>query len=100
MTRSLPSMGPSMGDHDGALRAEGAGVARVSRPARWAVSPLDFCVHMVSMENDHPPDGLKARCAAVLPTVVNQHDQPPPGPPCERCRLMFLADFGRDSSAC
>lgn len=84
---------PSVGHQGGALRADGARPARASRPWRWVVSPLDLSVHMVLPEGDHPPGGLKARCAAVLSTVVNQHDQPPPGPPCESCRLMFLADF-------
>ena len=59
---------------------------------RWAVSPLDLCVHL--MPEGGPSWGvLTARCGRQLPTAVNQHDQPPPGPPCEPCRLTFLADF-------
>jgi hypothetical protein len=38
-------------------------------------------------------DGLMARCGHALPTDVIEHDQPPPGSPCEPCRLMFLEDF-------
>ncbi|MDQ2883425.1 MAG: hypothetical protein M3Y48_20260 [Actinomycetota bacterium] len=70
------------------------------RSARWALSSLDFCVHLVEPESDHPPAGvLTARCGQLLATVVHQHDQPPPGPPCERCRLIFLADFtARDTA--
>jgi hypothetical protein len=40
-----------------------------------------------------------ARCGQVLPTDVIEHDQPPPGPPCEPCRLMFLEDFTADGTA-
>jgi hypothetical protein len=64
----------------------------VSRPARWALSPLDFCVHLLP-EDDYLRGVLTARCGHLLPTVVHQHDQPPPGPPCEPCRLIFLTDF-------
>jgi hypothetical protein len=60
---------------------------------RWAVSPLDFCVHLLP-EGGHFPGELTARCGHLLPTAaVHQHDQPPPGAPCEGCRLIFLADF-------
>jgi hypothetical protein len=38
-------------------------------------------------------DGLMARCGHALPADVIEHDQPPPGSPCEPCRLMFLEDF-------
>jgi hypothetical protein len=65
----------------------------VTGSARWAVSPRDFCVHLLSPEGGHLPGLLKARCGHLLPTAVNQHDQPPPGPPCEPCRVIFLADF-------
>jgi hypothetical protein len=58
---------------------------------RWARSPLDFHVHLVP-EGDYLRGVLTARCGHELPTAVHRHDQPPPGPPCERYRLSFLAD--------
>lgn len=55
------------------------------------MSPLDACVHLL-------PEGdcgvLTARCGHQLAAGTQQLDQPPPGPPCEDCRLIFLADFG------
>jgi hypothetical protein len=65
----------------------------VTGSARWAVSPRDFCVHLLLLEGGHLPGVLKARCGHLLPAAVHQHDQPPPGPPCEPCRQIFLADF-------
>lgn len=65
---------------------------------RWAVSPLDFCVHLLP-EGGHLPGGLTARCGHQLPTAVHQLDQPPPGAPCESCRLIVLADFALQSAA-
>ncbi|MGH3896699.1 MAG: hypothetical protein ACRDTA_00305 [Pseudonocardiaceae bacterium] len=65
----------------------------VTRPRWWAVSPLDGAVHLVPEGGAHPPGGLNASCGAVLPVAAIQHDQPPPGPPCESCRVLFLADF-------
>lgn len=66
---------------------------------RWAMSRLDFCVHLLVPAAGHSTDVLTARCGRLLPMSVTQHDQPPPGPPCERCRLIFLADAAaRDSS--
>ncbi|MGH4007366.1 MAG: hypothetical protein ACRDTH_04230 [Pseudonocardiaceae bacterium] len=59
--------------------------------ARWAASPLDLCVHLLSPEEAHPGDLRKARCGHLMPAVT-QHDQPPPGTPYERCSAMFLAD--------
>ncbi|MGH3825210.1 MAG: hypothetical protein ACRDRA_20585 [Pseudonocardiaceae bacterium] len=66
-------------------------VGRVSR--WWALSPLDNTVHMAASE--HPSGWLAARCGARLPTGTHQHDQPPPGPPCEPCRVIFIADVTR-----
>jgi hypothetical protein len=65
---------------------------------RWVVSPLDFCVHLLP-EGGHLSGGLTARCGHLLPTAVHQLDQPPPGAPCEGCRLIFLADFAWQSAA-
>lgn len=55
---------------------------------RWALSPLDHHVHLLDQ-----PGGLTARCGHLLLTDVHQLDQPPPGPPCESCRQIFIADF-------
>jgi hypothetical protein len=55
---------------------------------RWAVSP-DRVVHLL----DHTLGGRTARCGALLPTDTHWYDQPPPGPPCEDCRVIYLADF-------
>ena len=67
-------------------------------PRRWAVSPLDFCVHLLP-EGGHLPGGLTARCGHLLPTAIHQLDQPPPGPvrglPADlSCRLR-VASSGR-----
>jgi hypothetical protein len=64
----------------------------VSRPARWARSPLDYQAHLLLPEGEHPSGVLKARCGALLTTGVTQHDQPLPGLNCQRCHLIFLAD--------
>jgi hypothetical protein len=71
-------------------------VTRAAR--RWVVSPLDFCVHLLP-EGGHLSGGLTARCGHQLPTAVHQLDQPPPGSPCEGCRLIFLADFALRAAA-
>ncbi|MGH3964483.1 MAG: anthrone oxygenase family protein [Pseudonocardiaceae bacterium] len=61
----------------------------VSRFGLFAMSPVDSCVHLLTPEGDQCPDVLTARCGLLLPPVITCHDQPPPGPPCERCRLIF-----------
>ncbi|MGH8571015.1 MAG: hypothetical protein ACREX8_00360 [Gammaproteobacteria bacterium] len=58
--------------------------------SRFAMSPVDSCVHLLTLEGD--PDVLTARCGLLLPPVITCHDQPPPGPPCERCRLIFIVE--------
>jgi hypothetical protein len=63
---------------------------------RWAVSPLDFCVHLLP---EASAGVLTARCGHLLPTGVSNYDQPPPGPPCEDCRLILLADFALHAAA-
>lgn len=60
---------------------------------RWALSPLDTRVHMVTPTVKRSQGVLTARCGHLLPTATHDYDQPPPGAPCERCRLLFLADF-------
>jgi hypothetical protein len=70
----------------------------VIRSTRWAISPLDCAVHLLA-PGDDPPSVVEARCGHLLPTVVHQLDQPPPGPPCEDCRLIFLADCALHAAA-
>jgi hypothetical protein len=65
-------------------------------PRRWAVSPLDFCVHLLP---EASAGVLTARCGHLVPTGVSNYDQPPPGPPCEDCRLILLADFALHAAA-
>ncbi|MGH3840728.1 MAG: hypothetical protein ACRDS0_04655 [Pseudonocardiaceae bacterium] len=67
-------------------------------PARWALSPLDTRVHMVTLTVKRSKRVLTARCGHLLPTATHDYDQPPPGAPCERCRLLFLADFATGAS--
>jgi hypothetical protein len=70
----------------------------VTRLARWwALSPLDRTVHLLAPQDAH--GGLTARCGHLLPTVVHQLDQSPPGSPCEDCRLIFLADCALHAAA-
>lgn len=59
---------------------------------RWwyALSRLDNTVHLLAPER--PPCALTARCGHALPAAARAHNQPPPGPPCEPCRLILLAD--------
>jgi hypothetical protein len=71
----------------------------VIRSTRWAISSLDCAVHLLVSEGDEPLGVLQARCGHLLPTVVHQLDQPPPGPPCEDCRLIFLADCALHAAA-
>jgi hypothetical protein len=71
----------------------------VIRLTRFARSTRDSCVHVVAPAGEHSMDGLMARCGHALPTDVIEHDQPPPGSPCEPCRLMFLEDFTAGGTA-
>lgn len=58
----------------------------MTRRARWwAVSPVRHPVHLLDQRGVLP-----ARCGHLLPIVVYQYDQPPPGPPRERCRQISL----------
>jgi hypothetical protein len=66
---------------------------------RFARSNRDRCVHVLMPAGADSTDGHTARCGQVLPAEAIEHDQPPPGPPCEPCRLMFLEDFTADGSA-
>jgi len=66
----------------------------VSRPGRWARSPLDYHAHLLLLEGDHPPGVLKTRCGDLMMTNATRHDQRPPGLTCQRC--VFLADSPRD----
>jgi hypothetical protein len=60
---------------------------------RFVMYTLDFCVHVLAPAGEYLTEGLTARCGQVLPIDVFQHDQPPPGSPCESCRLMCLESF-------
>ncbi len=57
----------------------------------WAFSVLDHSVHLLMSQG--PSGGLTARCGHLLPPDTHRCDQPPPGPPCENCRLIFVAEF-------
>ncbi|MGH3671668.1 MAG: hypothetical protein ACRDSH_13705 [Pseudonocardiaceae bacterium] len=67
--------------------------------SRFARSTRDRCVHVLMPAGAGSADGHTARCGHVLPAEVIVHDQPPPGAPCELCRLMFLEDFTADGSS-
>jgi hypothetical protein len=62
----------------------------VSRPARWAFSPLDYAAHLLLPDGDHPYGVLKARCGHLLPTVASVYDRPC-GRKCLTCEVIFLA---------
>lgn len=59
----------------------------------WALSPLNNAVHL--LRSGHPPGALTGRCGHLLPAATRAHDQPPPGSPCEPCRLALLSDAAR-----
>jgi hypothetical protein len=62
----------------------------VTHSTRFAMSTRDSCVHVLAPEGEHLTDRFTARSGNKLSNNVIQQDQPPPGPPCEPCRLMFL----------
>ncbi|MCA1705856.1 MAG: hypothetical protein LC808_22375 [Actinobacteria bacterium] len=62
----------------------------MSRPARWAFSPLDYAAHLLLCDGDHPPGVLKARCGELLPTVAAKFDHPV-GRICPVCELITRA---------
>jgi hypothetical protein len=65
----------------------------VSRPARWALSPLDCQVHVLA-DGDQTRGVLKARCGHQLPVVVAVGDHHrPPGRVCFRCELIVRANL-------
>jgi hypothetical protein len=66
---------------------------RVTGSARWAVSPRDFCVHLLLRRGRPPPRTAQGTLRASAAHSCHQHDQSPPGPACEPCRAIFLADF-------
>lgn len=75
-------------------------VARVTcpDPARWRCPRWIPAWHMVTPTVQRSQGDLTARCGHLLPTATHDYDQPPPGAPCERCGLLFLADFATDDS--
>jgi hypothetical protein len=63
----------------------------VTRPARWALSPVDYAAHLLP-DGDQPIGVLKARCGYLLPPVVTEPPNPT-GRKCPRCEAIFLADL-------
>ncbi|HWR48348.1 MAG TPA: hypothetical protein VN327_12180 [Pseudonocardiaceae bacterium] len=63
----------------------------MTRPGRWARSPLDYHAHLLLPEGEHPQGVLKAQCGAVLTASATQYDQTPGGLTCQRCRLITEA---------
>jgi hypothetical protein len=50
----------------------------VSRPARWALSPLDCAAHLLLSDGDHSPGVPKAGCGHLL-AVATCTTTPCPG---------------------
>jgi hypothetical protein len=71
----------------------GVYVARCGQPVFMGTSLYD--AHLLLPEGDHPPGVLKAHCGEMMITGLTQHDQPPPGLTCQRCRLITV---GTDTS--
>jgi hypothetical protein len=63
----------------------------VSRPARWALSPLDLQAHLLVSEGCHPKGVLKARCGHLLPLGVMRFAAFS-ARKCTDCHLMSLSD--------
>ncbi len=64
----------------------------MSRPARWALSPLDCSAHLLLPVGEHPQGVLKTRCGHRLPTIAAVHDHPP-GLVCSQCAVIFFVDY-------
>lgn len=64
---------------------------RVTGPARWALSPLDYHAHVLT-DGDQPLGVVKARCGALLPMVVTEHARPT-GRKCPPCEVILRADL-------
>jgi hypothetical protein len=63
----------------------------VSRPAQWALSPLDLQAHLLLPEGSHPKGVLKARCGHLLPMRAIQFAQLS-ARKCTECHLISLSD--------
>ncbi|MGH3718256.1 MAG: hypothetical protein ACRDRI_05310 [Pseudonocardiaceae bacterium] len=63
----------------------------MSRPGRWARSPLDYHGICCCPRAHYPSGVLKARCGDLM-TNTTPHGQPQPGLCRERCHPIFLAD--------
>ena len=63
----------------------------MSRPARWALSPLDLQAHLLLPEGCHPKGVLKARCGHLLPMRAIQFAQTF-ARKCSECHLISLSD--------
>jgi hypothetical protein len=63
----------------------------VSRPAHWALSPLDLQAHLLLAEGCHPKGVLKARCGHLLPMRAMRFAEFS-AQKCTHCHLMCLSD--------
>jgi hypothetical protein len=63
----------------------------VSRPAHWALSPLDLQAHLLLAEGCHPKGVLKARCGHLLPLMAMRFAELS-ARKCGECHLMSLSD--------
>jgi hypothetical protein len=63
----------------------------VSRPAQWALSPLDLQAHLLLAEGCHPKGVLKARYGYLLPLEVMRFAEVS-ARKCTHCHLVFLSD--------
>jgi hypothetical protein len=63
----------------------------VSRPAQWALSPLDFQAHLLLPESRHPKGVLKARCEHLLPLMVMRFAEFS-ARNCTDCHLLCLSE--------
>ncbi len=63
----------------------------MSRPAQWALSPLDLQAHLLLAEGCHPKGVLKARCGHLLPLMVMRFAEFT-ARKCTHCHLISLSD--------
>jgi hypothetical protein len=63
----------------------------VSRPAHWALSPLDLQAHLLLAEGCHPKGVLKARCGHLLPLMAMRFAEFS-ARNCTDCHLLCLSE--------
>ncbi|MGH4010645.1 MAG: hypothetical protein ACRDTH_21205 [Pseudonocardiaceae bacterium] len=63
----------------------------MSRPAQWALSPLDLQAHLLLPEGCHPKGVLKARCRHLLPLMATRFAEYS-GRKCPECHLTYLTE--------